>query len=76
VAGIPFWGYAIFVSAQSPPRPLLSSEEEAAERAARVRAMLARWETARDGDEPDWDVDQLEPMSLPARNDDSVSPSD
>jgi len=71
VAEASFSGYDGCVSMQSPPRPLLSKEEEAAERAARVRAMLARWEKARDDDDPDWDVDELEPMSLPERSDDS-----
>lgn len=53
----------------SQPHPLLSKEEEAAERAARVRAMLARWEEATAGDEPDWDANALEPLSLPPRRD-------
>jgi hypothetical protein len=57
------------VCTRSQPRPLLSKEQEAAERAARGRAMLGRWARARDGDEPDWDVDEMEPLSLPPRSD-------
>jgi hypothetical protein len=57
---------------QSQPRPLLSKEAEAAERAARVRSMLVRWKNAGDSDDPDWDVDELEPMSLRQRSDDGA----
>ena len=34
--------------------------------------MLARWEKAGAGDEPDWKVDALEPLSLPQRSDEGA----
>lgn len=53
-----------------------SREEEAAERAARVRAMLARWAAEDVGSEPAWDVDDIAPMSLgdSHRDDDEADP--
>ena len=44
--------------AQKPP------VDEAAERAARVRAMLARWKAEDTSGEPDWDIVDIEPMRL------------
>ncbi|TMQ08184.1 MAG: hypothetical protein E6J90_41145, partial [Deltaproteobacteria bacterium] len=35
-----------------------------AERAARIAAMLARWETEDVSGEPDWSIDDIEPMTL------------
>jgi len=34
--------------------------------AARVAAMLDRWEAEDVSDEPDWDVGDIEPIALPA----------
>lgn len=42
-------------------RPLI---DDAAERAARVRAMVARWRAEDTSAEPDWDIEDIEPMSL------------
>lgn len=42
------------------PPPL----DELAERAARVRAMLTRWETDDVSSEPEWNVETIEPMQL------------
>jgi predicted nucleic acid-binding protein len=39
-------------------------EEERAEQASRVRSMLQRWSREPDGAEPDWRVEDLEPLSL------------
>ena len=75
VVGRGFPSYAAGVSVPSQPRPLLSKEDEAAERAARVRAMLSRWEKSGDGDDPDWDVDDVEPISL-RRRDEGGAPND
>jgi hypothetical protein len=43
-----------------PPSP----EQEAAERAARVGAMLDRWSKYDTATEPDWDIDDVLPLSL------------
>ena len=43
---------------------LLSAEEEAAERAARVRSMLERWAAEDVSGEPEWDVSDVAPLSL------------
>lgn len=46
-------------SSKKPP----TREQELRERALRLRAMFARWESERT-DEPDWNADEIEPMSL------------
>jgi hypothetical protein len=38
--------------------------DEAAERSARVRAMLARWQAEDTSAEPDWDIEDVERMRL------------
>ena len=43
---------------QSPP------VDDAAERAARVRAMLARWRAEDTSAEPDWEIEDIGPMRL------------
>ena len=52
----------------SPPRSAkhveTSSPREMAERAARIEAMLDRWDSEDVSDEPEWDVKDLEPMTL------------
>lgn len=54
--------YAEHVSSERPAdAPPL---DDLAERAARVRAMLARWQAEDTTDEPDWDVEDVEPMRL------------
>lgn len=45
-------------TAPSPPQHF----DDLAERAGRVRAMLARWENEVAADEPEWNVDDIEPM--------------
>lgn len=42
-----------------PPLP-----DEHAERAARVREMLARWAAEPVADEPDWSIEDIEPMRI------------
>jgi len=39
-------------------------EEERAEQAARVRSMLQRWVREPEGTEPDWSIEDLEPLAL------------
>jgi hypothetical protein len=41
-----------------------SSAKELAERAARIAAMLDRWASEDVSGEPDWSVDDLEPVAL------------
>ena len=52
----------------SPPRPTkhadTTSPTEMAERAARVAAMLDRWDSEDVSGEPEWNVEDLEPMTL------------
>jgi len=43
----------------APPSP-----EEMAERASRIAAMLDRWAADDVSTEPDWSVDDLEPLTL------------
>jgi hypothetical protein len=52
------------------PRPP-SADDEAAERAARVRAMIERWANEDVSREPTWDVDDIAPLALrePGRSD-------
>jgi hypothetical protein len=38
--------------------------DDGAERSARVRAMLARWQAEDTSAEPDWDIDDVERMRL------------
>jgi len=38
--------------------------EEMAERAARIAAMLDRWAAEDVSDEPEWDVGDIQPMTL------------
>jgi hypothetical protein len=42
----------------------LPSEVIRAEQAARVAAMFERWAAEDVSDEPDWDVDQVEPIAF------------
>jgi hypothetical protein len=46
-------------SSTKPP----TRQQELRERALRLRAMFARWESER-ADEPEWDIDDIEPLSL------------
>jgi hypothetical protein len=52
----------------STPRPAKDVEkalrEEMAERAARIGAMLDRWAAEDISDEPEWDVGDIQPMTL------------
>jgi hypothetical protein len=47
-------------------------EDERAEQAARVRAMLQRWSREPDATDPDWSVDDIEPLAL--RNEAEADP--
>ena len=59
------WTYDVCVSSERPAqKPPI---DEAAERAARVRAMLARWKAEDASAEPDWDVEDIEPMRLESK---------
>ena len=54
--------YAEHMGSERPAdRPLL---DDGAERAARVKAMLARWQTEAVGDAPEWDVEDIAPLHL------------
>ena len=61
-------GYTVEESMVSPPRstkqPATSSPREMMERATRIAAMLDRWEVEDVSDEPEWNVEDLEPMTL------------
>jgi hypothetical protein len=47
--------------------PQLKSDERArAERAARIAAMLDRWAAEDVSEEPDWDVGEINPVTLRA----------
>ena len=48
----------------SSERPVQSPTVDAAERAARVRAMLTRWRAEEMSAEPDWEIEDIEPMRL------------
>ena len=52
----------------SPPRSTkhaeTSSPRDMAERAARIAAMLDRWDAEDVSGEPEWNVEDLEPMAL------------
>jgi hypothetical protein len=59
----------------APPHPTKHAEtasaKEMAERATRVAAMLDRWDSEDVSNEPDWNVEDLEPIKLrhgPARD--------
>lgn len=47
-----------------------ASAKEMAERAARIAAMLDRWAAEDVSGEPDWSVDDLEPIALRGSADD------
>lgn len=47
-----------------PTDPAPSSAKAMAERAARIAAMLDRWAAEDVSGEPDWSVDDLEPIAL------------
>ena len=52
----------------SPPRSKkhdeAASAKDLADRAARIAAMLDRWESEDVSNEPEWNVDELHPMTL------------
>ena len=50
------------VSTQPSEAARLDEQDERARRAERVRAMLERWAAEDVSDEPDWDVEDIEPM--------------
>ena len=68
VAVVPPTRYGFEVTAPRPntvaERALRASVLPLADRIERVASMLDRWETEDVGDEPDWDVDDLEPLAL------------
>lgn len=47
-----------------PNLPAADLAKERAERASRVRAMLARWAAEDTSGEPDWDVEDFERLNL------------
>ena len=59
----------------SPPRSKkhdeAASAKDLAERAARISAMLDRWEAEDVSGEPEWNVDDLQPMKLRPGSSDS-----
>ncbi len=50
------------MSAQQSEAALLDAQGERARRAERLTQMFARWEAEDMSDEPDWDVEDIEPM--------------
>jgi hypothetical protein len=52
------------MGSSKPSDASLPPVDDAAERTARVRAMLARWAMERVTDEPDWNTEDVEPMRL------------
>lgn len=49
---------------RSRKRATTSPQRNPAERAARIAAMLDRWDAENVSDEPEWDSEDLEPMAL------------
>lgn len=54
----------------SPTGTVPSSAKELADRAARITAMLDRWATEDVSGEPDWSVDDLEPIAFRCSDED------
>ncbi len=50
------------MSTQHSEAARVDEQDERAQRAERVRAMLERWAAEDVSDEPEWDVDDIEPM--------------
>jgi len=50
------------VSTQRSEAVRIDEQAERAQRAERVRAMLKRWAAEDVSDEPDWDVEDIEPV--------------
>ena len=46
------------------PAPPTTPIDDLGERAARVRAMLLRWAAEAVSDEPEWGIEDIEPMRL------------
>ncbi len=54
--------YTMHVSTQRSEAVRIDEQAERAQRAERVRAMLKRWAAEDVSDEPDWDVEDIEPV--------------
>jgi hypothetical protein len=63
--GVRLAGWYYFHTVTAKPAEL-PSEVIRAEQAARVAAMFERWATEDVSDEPEWDVDQVEPVAFPS----------
>jgi hypothetical protein len=50
------------MSSERPAAPTAPPVDDLAERAERIRAMLSRWENEAVADEPEWSVEDIEPM--------------
>ncbi len=50
------------MSTQHSEAARVDEQDERAQRVQRVRAMLQRWAAEDVSDEPEWDVDDIEPM--------------
>ena len=55
------------MASERPEAPAPAPIDDLAERAARIRAMLSRWANEALADEPEWNVEDVEPMR-PERN--------
>ena len=55
------------MSTQHSEAARLDEQDERAQRAERVRAMLDRWAAEDVSDEPDWDVEDTAPLRRPGR---------
>lgn len=52
------------MASERPAAPTPPPVDDLAERAARIRAMLSRWATESVSDEPEWNIEDIEPMHL------------
>ena len=52
------------MTSERPAAPSPAPIDDLAERAARIRAMLSRWANEAAPDEPEWSVEDIEPMRL------------
>jgi hypothetical protein len=50
------------MASERPAAPTPPPVDDLAERAARIRAMLSRWASESVSDEPEWSVEDIEPM--------------
>ena len=52
------------MASEPPKAPTPPPVDDLAERAARIRALLSRWATEMVTDEPEWNIEDIEPMQF------------